>query len=35
MQLTDEIIIREAVAEDVPAIAQLHVRAWNETYPIL
>jgi ribosomal protein S18 acetylase RimI-like enzyme len=26
-------IIREATAADVPALARLHVRAWNATYP--
>ncbi|HEX3448001.1 MAG TPA: hypothetical protein VHS97_07085, partial [Isosphaeraceae bacterium] len=25
-------IIREATSEDIPALAALHVKAWNETY---
>jgi hypothetical protein len=25
--------IREATAADIPALAALHVRTWNETYP--
>lgn len=29
----DSFTIREAVAEDVPALAALHVKAWMETYP--
>ena len=29
----DSFIIREATAEDVPALAELHVKTWNETYP--
>jgi ribosomal protein S18 acetylase RimI-like enzyme len=26
-------IIREAAAADIPALAQLHVTTWNDTYP--
>jgi RimJ/RimL family protein N-acetyltransferase len=34
MVLEDGLItIREAVASDVPALADLHVRVWNATYP--
>jgi ribosomal protein S18 acetylase RimI-like enzyme len=28
-----EFRIREAVAADIPALAALHVRTWNDTYP--
>ena len=28
----DSLAIREAVREDIPALAALHVRTWNETY---
>ena len=27
------LIIREAIASDIPALADLHVRTWNATYP--
>ena len=28
----DSLIIRDAIAEDVPALAALHTKAWSETY---
>jgi ribosomal protein S18 acetylase RimI-like enzyme len=27
------VIIRDAVASDIPALARLHVTTWNDTYP--
>lgn len=26
-------VTREATADDIPALARLHVRSWNDTYP--
>jgi L-amino acid N-acyltransferase YncA len=28
----ESLVIREATAEDIPALAALHVKTWNETY---
>jgi ribosomal protein S18 acetylase RimI-like enzyme len=30
----DDLIIREATRDDVTALAVLHVKTWNETYPL-
>lgn len=30
----DDFIFREAIAGDIPALAALHVKTWNETYKI-
>jgi ribosomal protein S18 acetylase RimI-like enzyme len=28
----DSLVIREAIPDDIPALAALHVKTWNETY---
>lgn len=32
--MLDRLVIREATREDIPALAALHVKTWNETYPM-
>lgn len=32
--MLDSLVIREATREDIPALAALHVKTWNETYPM-
>lgn len=34
-ETADSFLIREALSSDIPALAQLHVKAWNETYPFV
>jgi GNAT superfamily N-acetyltransferase len=31
----ESLVVREATPDDIPALARLHVKTWNDTYPIV